>query len=125
MNLKNIRKQISEFREELSAFIDTLPDGADGVQFLDKEKKCAQVSFSTIAKHGGILSAGHYLNRTAKDEMKRIIKVTKLENLDTVIEKIIQTGSIPASSGSPVKANPQFIAKLKEMWEGERNEKND
>ena len=118
MNLKNIRKQISEFREELSAFIDTLPDGADGVNFLNKEKTCASVSFATLQANKGILSASYYLNHTAKDELRRIIKNTKLENLDKVIEKIIQTGSIPSAGG---RQHPQFIAKLKEMWD----EKND
>jgi len=126
MNFNNIRKQISELRERLSAFIDTLPEGADGVHFLNKKKTCGTVSFSTLVANGGIMSARYYLNYTAKEEIKRIIKVTKLENLDTVIEKIIQTGSIPTSDGrQPVKTNPQFIAKIKEMWEGERNEKND
>ena len=84
------------------------------------------MNFSTIQKHGGILSAGHYLNHRAKEEMKRIINNTKLECLDSVIERIIQTGTIPTTSGSPVKANPQFIAKVKEMWEGAQgNAEND
>lgn len=123
MNFKNIRKQISEFREELSAFIDTLPDGADGVNFLDKEKKCATVKFSTLVANKGIMSASYYLNHTAKDEMRRIIKKTRLESLDKVIKKIIQTGSIPCSTGrQATKVNSQFITKLKEMWNDAQND---
>jgi len=117
MNLKNIRKQISEFREELSAFIDTLPDGADGVNFLDKEKKCATVNFSTLVANKGIMSAQYYLNHTAKEEMRRVIKNTRLESLDSVIEKIIQTGNIPSSTGrQDTKINPAFIAMLQQKW---------
>lgn len=123
MNFNKIRKQISEFREELSAFIDTLPDGADGVHFLNKEKTCASVSFSTLAANNGILSASYYLNHTAKDEMRKVIKKTRLESLDSVIEKIIQTGSIPSSTGrQATKVNPAFIAKLKEMWNDAQND---
>ena len=116
MNFNNIRKQISEFRDKLSAYIDTLPDGNDGVEFLDKKKKVAIVKFSTMQK-SGIMSAGHYINHRAKDEMRRIILKTKLESLDSVIERIIQTGNIPTTSNYTIKANPQFIAKIKEMWE--------
>jgi hypothetical protein len=115
MNFNNIRKQVSDFRDRLSAYIDTLPDGADGVHFLNKEKTCGTVNFSTMQANKGIMSACYYLNHTAKEEIKHIIKVTKLENLDTVIKKIIQTGSIPGRQ--PVKTNPQFISKIKEMWE--------
>lgn len=121
MNYNNIRKQISEFREKLSAFIDSLPDSAEGVHFLDKEKRCATVNFSTIAQNKGILSADYYLNHTAKEEMRRVIKNTRLESLDSVIKRIIQTGSIPTDR-QPVKANPQFIAKLKEMWNDQKND---
>jgi len=39
MNFNNIRKQISEFRERLSAFIDTLPVHAEGVTPLNKKKE--------------------------------------------------------------------------------------
>jgi hypothetical protein len=122
MNFNNIRKQISEFRERLSAFIDTLPAHAEGVTPLNKKGTCGIVSFSTIGKNNGILCADYYLNHTAKKEMQRIIKNTKLESLDKVIEEIIQTGRIP---GRFCKLNPQFIAKLKEMWESENDTKND
>ena len=88
MNFNDIREQISTFRERLIEYIDELPTHAEGVTPLGKKGNCGIVSFSTVAKHG-ILSADFYLNHTAKDELKHIIKVTKLENLDKVIEKII------------------------------------
>lgn len=95
MNFNNIRKQISEFRERLSAFIDTLPVHAEGVTPLNKKGTCGIVSFSTIGKNKSILSPHYYLNSTPKEELHRIIRNTKLENLDKVIEEIIQTGRIP------------------------------
>ena len=121
MNFNNIRKEIEQFRKALSNFIGSLPDGNEGVEFLDKKKKCAVVNFSTIQKNKGILCPGYYLNHTAKDEMKRILEKTRLESLDNVIEKIVQTGNIPTSSGQMLKANPEFITKLKLMWESALN----
>lgn len=119
MNFNNIRKQISEFRERLSAFIDTLPVHTEGVTPLNKEGTCGIVSFSTIAKNKGILSPHYYLNSTAKEALHRIIKSTRLESLDKVIEEIIQTGRIPGRQ--TMRVNPEFIAKLKEMWEDEND----
>ena len=114
---KTILEQISAFRDQLSAFVESLPDGNEGVTFLDKKKTCASVNFSTIMKSPGLnLSASYYLNHTAKKELLRLIKTTPLERLNKVIEEIIQTGRIP-NRGWPVKANPEFIAKIKEMWE--------
>ena len=121
MNFKSIRKEIADFRTRLSAFIDTLPDGNSDVTFLNEKKTCGVVSFSTIAKNHTILCPGYYLNHTAKEELRRIITSTKLENLDTAIKNIIQSGRIPVKGGgNPVRANPEFIEKVKEMWYGEQ-----
>ena len=81
------------------------------------------MSFSTIGKNKSILSPHYYLNSTPKEELHRIIRNTKLENLDKVIEEIIQTGRIPGRQTMLV--NPEFVAKLKEMWEDENDTKND
>lgn len=119
MNFNGIRKQISEFRERLSAFIDTLPVHAEGVTPLNKKGTCGIVSFSTIAKNKSNLSPHYYLNSTVKKELHKIIKNTRLESLGKVIEEIIQTGRIPGRRA--LRVNPQFIAKLKEMWEDEND----
>lgn len=80
-----------------------------------------QVPF-LLAKNKGILCVDYYLNHTAKDEMQRIIKKTSLESLGRVIEEIIQTGRIP---GRRLRLNPEFINKLKQMWEDENDTEND
>lgn len=114
MNIKDIKKQISEFREKLSKLIEDMPDGVDGINKLNNN--CGTVMFSTVAKHNLNLSPSYYLNKDAKQRMQEIIARTQVENLERVIEKIIQTGSIPLSSGQRLGVNPEFVAKLWEMW---------
>lgn len=115
---KTILEQISVFRDELIAFVESLPDGNEGVTFLDKKKTCASVNLSTIMKSPSMnLSASYYLNHTAKKELLRLVKATSLERLDKVLQEIIQTGFVPVQGGRPITANPEFITKVKEMWE--------
>ena len=115
MNFNEIRNQISTFRERLIEFIDTIPSHAEGVTPLGTKGNCGIVNFSTLAKHK-VMCADYYLNFTAKEELRHICKVTKLENFDKVIETLIQTGRIPYK---PIKMNPAFIARLRDMWEKE------
>ena len=122
MKFNDIRDQISALRERLITFIDSLPDVNDGVTPLNKKGTCGVVSFSTIQKNHGILCPGYYLNHNAKKELRRLITNTKLESLDRVIEKIIQTARVPSVSSRPLYVNPEFTAKLKEMWNNEKND---
>lgn len=118
MNFNEIRDQISAFREELLKYVESLPMHAEGVTPLDKKGKYGTVNFSTLAKNNGIMCADYYLNHTAKKELLAIIKRTRLESLDKVVEKIIKTACIPNKS---IKMNPQFISRLRDMWEKEMN----
>lgn len=118
MNFNEIRDQVSKFRDKLSAFIETLPASAEGVTLLNKKGNCGVVNFSTMAKNKGIFCADYYLNHTAKKELQHVVKKTPLENLDKVIVSIIQTGRIPYK---PIKMNPEFVKKLRDMWEKEMN----
>ena len=120
MNYNSIRNEAFSFRERFSAFVESLPDAQDDVQFIGRN--IGIVNLSTIMEAPGkCLCAGYYLNNTVKSELLRIIQTIRLENFSEVIGEIIETGRIAPQRGlrSMIKINTTFIRKLREMWERE------
>jgi len=107
--------QVATLKQELIEMVRSLPDVANGVTRLSKN--CAVVSLSTIGKHGGILSANYYLSNDAKEELVARIERGSAEQIKSLIEGVLSSGSIQLS-GRPNHLPPNFLKALKEMWEG-------
>ena len=114
-NIKSIIEHISELREKMKSFIESLPEAHTGVNLLSKNPRCGTVSLSTISKNKGILAPSYYLNTTAKEELIRILETTKIESLESRINQIIETGRLEVS-GRKIELNPEFIEELKNIW---------
>lgn len=113
-NLKSIIKNISELRDRMKSFIESLPEAHTGVTLLSKNPRCGTVSLSTIAKNKGILAPSYYLNATAKEELIHILETTKIESIESRINRIIQTGELEMG-GRKTTLNPEFIDGLKKI----------
>lgn len=117
MKMNEILKQIKELRKNLLDMIDQMPDAQTGVNQISKKPAIAIVKFSHIQKNKGILSPRYYLNCEAKEALKNMIKLTKIEDLPERIDEIIRSGVIIVNKDR-IKLNPEFVTFLKNMWEG-------
>jgi len=106
------KDQIAAAKERLKQTIMNLPSSSDDIKLITPT--CGIVSFSTIAKHKGILSPGYYLSHETKAKLIKLIDSKQsIETTMTAIEEILATGGIKGDS----KIAPNVLQALKEAWD--------
>jgi hypothetical protein len=116
MNLKKhfsiLNDQVAAAKERLKQTIKGLPSSSDDIKLITPN--CGIVSFSTIAKHKGILSPGYYLSHETKAKLIKLIDSKQsIETTMTAIEEILAHGGIKGDS----KIAPNVLQALKEAWD--------
>lgn len=117
---RDLETRVTGLKEQLKALVKSLPT-ITGVTRLNANPRCGVVSSSTITKHGGILSAGYYLNAEMDEDLVRIIDATPMEKLGSVIESILTKGSFPLKRGGNGRIHPEALEALRKSWDDQRN----
>ena len=115
---EGINVQVKTLKENLKAYILSLPNMAEGVHQLGKN--CCTVSFRTVQANGNILCPSYYLNSTTKEALLELLDKTGIENLNSKLEAIIATGRLKIGDASSIALNPAFVQAVKEMWFGKQ-----
>ena len=109
---QDLKQQVADAKERLKQAIMNLPSSSDDIKLLSPN--CGIVSFSTIAKNKGILSAGYYLTHETKAKLIKLIDSKQsIETTMTAIEDLLVSGGIKGGD----KIAPNVLQALKHAWE--------
>jgi hypothetical protein len=114
--VQDILNQLTTFKQTLTDMVRSLPESAEGVRKLSKN--CAIVSLSTIGQHGGILSASYYLSNDAKEELIARIERGSAEQIKSLIEGVLKSGTIQLPGMGMHRLPPNFLEALSKIWKG-------
>lgn len=110
---KTLLEHEKKLRERFKKLIQDLPEALPGVTRV--APNAAIVSLNTIKEHGFNLSPRYYLSMASKNALLEEIDRSTMDGVINKINAIIATGSIKTPGGT-VKLHPEFIERLKGVW---------